>query len=270
MRVLGAVVLAAASAVAACASGTAADFSLDATGGVAYPRTLQAERQVELQFTADADADAVITSATLSSPYFAATDAAEQNVRVFAGHIARVRVPLGDAVCPPGSGVTVVDIEVDVDGVLTESRVALAVDVLAKINATECARQAVTDVAEPTFGDALTASATEVRTTIVFTRGSSAAPVTVVEVRGNIIFTLVPDAGALPVELESDARSLEIPVTIVASRCDPHAFAESKKTFVFPAWVSVDGAQLEYVEFQPGAVVRDALQELFDACGTHG
>lgn len=66
--------------------------------------------------------------------------------------------------------------------------------------------------------------------------------------------------------MDSSTQSVVLPVTVRASRCDPHAFAESKKTFVFAAWIQVDGRE-QYVEFQPDPAWRATLQALFDACG---
>ena len=58
-----------------------------------------------------------------------------------------------------------------------------------------------------------------------------------------------------------------MPVTFTASRCDPHAFAESKKTFVFGVWLTIDGGPEKYLEIGPDAALKAALQSAFDHCG---
>jgi len=58
-----------------------------------------------------------------------------------------------------------------------------------------------------------------------------------------------------------------MPAVITVARCDPHVFAESKKTFVFPVRLAIGDAKPSYVEIQPDPTMRAALQSLFDACG---
>ena len=140
--------------------------------------------------------------------------------------------------------------------------------VLRKINADECAEQAVLDVATPSFGPVESQTASEMHTTIVMTRGSSMtdAPVTLTSMTGNIVFIVRLDAPA-DATLDPGEASLAVPAVISVGRCDPHVFAESKKTFVFPVRLTIGDAAPAYVEIQPDPTARAALQQLFNDCG---
>ncbi|MCB2412876.1 hypothetical protein LGT39_08455 [Demequina sp. TTPB684] len=238
------------------------------TAEVAFPRPLQAERIVEVLVEAQGEGTVFVTGVELTSPYFEAGPPSDTMVRVSEGWPGHARVPLTRAVCPVGEGsssalVVLADAHGEPAG---EVLVAVEDQVLAEINATECLQRDALDAAQPAFGSLAGVDSTQAQATLVFTRGVSDAAVTIVGVKGNVIFSLDAVAGALPMPMAAELESVEVPVTVRASRCDPHAFAESKKTFVFVAWIEVDGRE-QYVEFQPDAAWRATLQGLFDACG---
>jgi len=262
-------------AAAGCSNGPERDgASPTATPSVlpsadaAFPRPLQADRIVEVLVEAQGAGTVFATGVELTSPYFEPGPVADTRVRVSEGWPGHARVPLTRAVCPAGAGpskarVTLAAANGEPAGEVT---VDVADEVLAHINGVECLQRDALDAAQPSFGELGSVEATQARATLVFTRGSSREPVVINGVKGNIIFTVEADAGALPMPMGSSVDSLEVPVTVRASRCDPHAFAESKKTFVFAAWIQVDGRE-QYVEYQPDPAWRATLQALFDACG---
>ena len=255
----------------AMASRAGAAAPLVLTADVAFPRTLQAQRWVEIRLAGAQGEDWVVTSATLDSTTFATLAATESNVRLFEGYVARVRVPLGEATCPAATGDSIVKLTVTNDAGASENlEVALPAEVLTGINADECAVRRVLDVASPALGAAGEASGTTVETTLTVSRGSEGADASVVvtAMRGSVIFDMQPRAGAtLPASVGTGESTLELPVTLTASRCDPHAFAESKKTFVFGVWLTIDGGTEKYIEIRPDAALEAALQSAFDNCG---
>ena len=241
-------------------------------GDVAFPRTLQAQRWVEVDLSGAQDDDWVVTSVALDVATFTPLAATKSNVRLFGGYVGRVRVPLGVANCPAGAGDSLVKLTLaNGAGAVANLEVALPTDVLAGINANECATRKLLDVASPALGRAEAASGTSVDTTLTVSRGAAGAGATVVvtAMRGSVIFDMVPRAGtALPVTLGAGESAIAVPVTFTASRCDPHAVAESKKTFVFAVWLTIDGGPEKYLEIGPDAALKAALQSAFDNCGT--
>jgi hypothetical protein len=240
-------------------------------GDVAFPRTLQAQRWVEVDLSGAQDDNWVVTSAALDVTTFTSLAATKSNLRLFEGYVARLRVPLGVANCPAGAGASLVKLTVaNGAGAVANLEVELPTDVLEGINAGECATRKVLDVASPALGGAEAASGTTVDTTLTISRGAAGAGASVVvtAMRGSVIFDMEPRAGTtLPLTLGPDESAITVPVTFTASRCDPHAFAESKKTFVFSVWVTIDGGSEKYLEIGPDAALQVSLQSAFDRCG---
>jgi hypothetical protein len=52
-------------------------------------------------------------------------------------------------------------------------------------------------------------------------------------------------------------------------RCTPHALAEIKKPYVFPAWLSLDGGPPLYTELKITDAERDAFKPVIDACAAN-
>lgn len=254
------------------------------SAAVAFPRTLQADRFVEVRLTGAAGDGCVVTSAALESTLFTPVAMRPSNVRLFEGYVARVRVPLGESLCQAeageaGEASTHLTLQkgggastagTDLSGSAVEVTVTLPLEVLAGINADECATRAVTDAAAPSLGGPGATLDITAETTLLLTRGEAGngAEVSLTGMRGSVVFDMRPrDGFQLPVGLAVGDASLAVPVDISATRCDPHVFAESKKTFVFAVWVAIDGGPERYIEVRPDAGLEAALQDAFDACG---
>ena len=98
--------------------------------------------------------------------------------------------------------------------------------------------------------------------------------VVVPELPSGILFTVRTSAepgAAAPspvVVLERGAPVARVPLVVRATRCDPHALAESKRTTQFRVPVEVDGAEAVQLVLQPDEAGRDLLvQYATDACG---
>ena len=234
---------------------------------VTFPRTLQADRMVEAQVVTAGPGDAVVTSARLESPLFADSPTRDSGPRLFPDWANRVRVPLGEAVCPAPVGESTVALTITIDGREVTETLEFDDAVLLKINADECAEQAVLDVAAPSFGPVESQTASEIHTTIVMTRGAAqrTSPVALSSMTGNIVYIVTLDAAA-DATLDAGQETIAVPAVVTVGRCDPHVFAESKKTFVFPVRLAIDGAEPAYVEIQPDPTARAALQALFNTC----
>ena len=252
----------------AVASPVAAVTAGEAT--VTFPRTLQADRLVEAQVRTTRDADVVVIAAQLDSPLFVDSPERESTVRLFADWDNRVRLPLGAPECgqsEPG-GQSHVVLRLTVNGKQKVETLRVVDDAkLREIRDAECAQQAVLDVAEPSFGSVESQTAETMMTSIVLTRGDvdTDAPVTITAMTGNIVFII--ELADEPRTLAPGQASLSVPAVVRVGRCDPHVFAESKKTFVFPVHLAIGDAEPSYVEIQPDPVTREALQQLFVSCG---
>jgi hypothetical protein len=272
MRRLAVIVLAGALALAGCSSPpvsvSAVPRLTEPDAVVTYPRPFQAARLVEAKVRTVGGLEGTVVSARLESPYFADSPPRDVSLLLAADWDNRVRVPLGAAVCPAAEGASMVVLTVEFGGRTETESVEVDDAVLKQINADECAALAVVEVASPSFGPIASQDAREIETTIVLTRGDSRpdAPVALDAMTGNIVFTVALDDAA-PRTLAAREGSLSVPAVVTVGRCDPHVFAESKKTWVFPVYLAIDGGEPQFVEFQPDLATRDALQRLFDDCG---
>jgi hypothetical protein len=61
-------------------------------------------------------------------------------------------------------------------------------------------------------------------------------------------------------------RRLEVPMTVEASRCDAHAVADSKKTFLLPLWLRVGAAEEQYLEVEVTGRGRQLLTDVISDC----
>jgi hypothetical protein len=135
----------------------------------------------------------------------------------------------------------------------------------------DCGARLVRRAADIGFGPTWRRDGTTVRGTIVVTRRVEGGTITLHDVAGSVILQLtVPGADERPLAVLPPAeRRAELPVRISATRCEAHALAESKKTFVFPFWAAVDGLEPQYLVFDVSPEARALLDKLIaDTCHT--
>jgi hypothetical protein len=141
-------------------------------------------------------------------------------------------------------------------------------DLLVELHGTECAAAAVLADVDLRLGD--TWRPTDPRTLegeLDLSQRRDGAEATVQAVDGNVIFT-VSDATASPRALAvSDAHpSASAPIAITASRCDPHALIEYKRTFIFTASIQANGDEPARVDIKAEGAARRALEDLLTSC----
>lgn len=238
---------------------------------VEFPRYLQLKRTVEVAVTNSGEDPARILSVDLDSTAFTDTPAVSFDSTVGPGRRRDLQVPLGDAACDAVESEDPTAIaHLVVDGV---GRVALEIDPapLQEIADDECGRARVFEAADIAFGDEW-AVEDDVLIVPITVRALGDSPVTLEQVAGSVIFVVEAvapvDGSTDRVELtaEPGAPEAETSVRIRAERCEPHAVAESKKTFVFPIWVRVADDEVRYVTIEPDPPLRAALQVLIDEC----
>lgn len=255
-------------------AGTAASEEVTADPALAafveFPRYLQLKRTVEVAVTNTGDEPVRVRSVDLDSSALTDTAAIAVDSTIGPGRRRDLQVPLGDPVCDAVDTRTpTADVHLVVDG----APVDLVVDPapLLTIVDDECGRARVFESADIGFGGHWSVD-DGVLTVPIDVRMLGNDPVTLEQVAGSVIF-VVEAADPVPgtidrVEVTVDAESpaADVPVRVRAERCEPHAVAESKKTFVFPIWVAVADDDMRYVTIEPDPPLREALQTLIDEC----
>ncbi|WP_162794912.1 hypothetical protein [Nonomuraea lactucae] len=142
---------------------------------------------------------------------------------------------------------------------------------LARLLRDECSAFLVEQAAAIEFGPEWKRDGDVMRGTLVLTR-RGAGTVTVNSVDGTTHYIVTPARGRRPlVVLEAGARRAEAPIALSPGRCDPHAFAEAKKAFLFPVRASVDGGEERIVIVEPPKPLQERLiSYALRVCGLGG
>ncbi|MGH3519279.1 MAG: hypothetical protein ACRDQ7_18050 [Haloechinothrix sp.] len=187
-----------------------------------------------------------------------------------------LRIPYGRARCTPDRvpemrpATVVAHLRVG-DGDLREVRFDLPhpEPLLSKLLVAECGAFLITQVADFGFGAEWVRAGDALRGTVRVSRRGGGERVTVHELGDTTNYTLRPLRAGEPVAvLSGGADRLDIPVQVRAARCDPHAFAEAKKGFVFPVWASVGAGETRHLTFTPPQATRSTFNNFArDVCG---
>lgn len=137
---------------------------------------------------------------------------------------------------------------------------------IGRLQARECAAEGVREAVDLHFGEAWSADGRSIAGELVLEQLHGGTSADVDEMAGSVIFGVTVDASAPILQVSDDQPVDVVQVTVSADRCDPHALIESKKTFVFLAWISVDGAEPVPVEVHPTGQARAALDRLLASC----
>jgi hypothetical protein len=159
-----------------------------------------------------------------------------------------LKVDYGDAVCsdPPMLDETMPPDPIAVEVVTAGGEtMRWPVDdsrgVLARVHGLDCRRQAVEHLVAVEIGRTWTPNATGDAVTgeLVLGRRHATGPATVSGISGSVLLDVAITPGAAT-ELTGDTLTIPIVVSS-AHRCEPHALADSKKTYDFQVTIDVDG-----------------------------
>jgi hypothetical protein len=142
-------------------------------------------------------------------------------------------------------------------------------DVLAKLHASECAVTAAREGADLRLGDDWEQTGPRtVEGEVEMAQRRSGVTTTVEGLEGNVIFTLeaLTDDAAPLLEVSDDSPSAAVGVAITASRCDPHALIEYKRTFTFVALVDVGADRPLRVDIKAEGDTLHLLEDVLRAC----
>jgi hypothetical protein len=138
---------------------------------------------------------------------------------------------------------------------------------LASLHEAECAMEAVRDEVDLRLGD--TWERTGPRTVageVLVDQRRPGATVAIDEMEGNVIFFVHADDRRPWLEVSDGSPSARGEVEIEASRCDPHALTEYKRTFIFVAWVGIDGGDPVKVDVEAEGETQRILADLLAEC----
>lgn len=161
----------------------------------------------------------------------------------------------------------------EVDG--EEVRVALAEQpegLLAGLHAAECEVAAVREVVDVRFGDTWERTGpTTYESTVEVAQRDPDVTATLQQMQGNVIFGVSNPGGATPwATVDDDRPAASVPLRVEASRCDPHALTEYKRTFILVAMVQVGDGEPVRIDVVAEGPAHDALAVLLEACLPEG
>ncbi|HEX4812464.1 MAG TPA: hypothetical protein VFV66_06890 [Nonomuraea sp.] len=182
-------------------------------------------------------------------------------------------IPYGAATCSPGGlpevrpATVVANVRV---GAEPPRRVVFPVPhpdpLLARLLRDECSEFLIKQAVSIEFGPDWNVGGKAMKGKLVITRRGPGA-VTVRNVGGTTHYIVTAERTPLAV-LDAATQRLEAPVAITPGRCDPHAFAEAKKAFLFPVRAGIDGGEERVVIVTPPEPLRDRLLAYaLEACG---
>ncbi|MGW0802860.1 hypothetical protein [Nonomuraea sp. NPDC002799] len=133
----------------------------------------------------------------------------------------------------------------------------------------ECSEFLIKQAASIEFGPRWERSGEAMKGDLVITRRGTGA-VTLNDMDGTTHYIVTPERRPLG-ELKDGRQRLEVPIALTPGRCDPHAFAEAKKAFLFPVRASLDGGEERVVIVVPPKPLQDRLiAYALKVCGLGG
>lgn len=231
-----------------------------------------AKRTVALTVANRSDGGVLVRSIDLDAAGFVDDPPVGVTAEVPAGSQVDVRVPYGELRCTESrqgaADVALLAVQ-DADGAQHEVRLELPPgSVLDRLHLRECADQVLREVVDVRLSPTWSRQAGALTGALVLERRAAGPPVTVVEPGGNVIFTLRPVGAGTPMgTLAAGAAALELPLRITATRCDAHALADSKRSYVLPFYVALGSAEPQLVTTTADATLRGQLDRLaLDTC----
>ncbi|MDQ3030484.1 MAG: hypothetical protein M3R09_10770 [Actinomycetota bacterium] len=175
------------------------------------------------------------------------------------------------------------------DGNQSRARLALPSPspTLQRLHDTECGLLALGEAVQVRYGPGWTRAGRgyrDARGRLVLRRRASREPIVLTAVGGNVIFTVTAHVDDSPQRPQRDPQRpqrdpqralailrpgderLTVPVAVAASRCDAHAVADSKKTFLLPLWLRVGAAEEQYLEVEVTGRGRRLLTDVISDC----
>ncbi|KQS73689.1 hypothetical protein [Modestobacter sp. Leaf380] len=220
--------------------------------------------QVQVRLTDTGDEPFTVTAVALRSPGFAAQPLTQQTAVYRPGLTIDLPVPFGAVDCAAPVAPVAAEVVLSRAGGPVETvLVPLAGDVLDRVHEQGCRVQQLLTLVDVAV-EGPVGSGEEVTASLVLTRVAGSPDVDV-EVRAlgrSVLLAPTVDDG-LPATLRAGRDELVLPLTVELVSCEPHVLAETKKPFVFPLTVRVDGEDT-VLDLPLDDAQRDGLQALVD------
>lgn len=240
------------------------------TVGVEFPRYLQVERRLEAIIDNQSDVDVTVIDVALRSPLFEPLDPDVHNYTVAAHLRQDLQLGVGESICPPMDGPSMIEMKVEIDGVRQQGLVDIDPAPIDGINTTECNQQFVRDNVDIELGPDFEVADGVVTTAITMTRRNGDEVIALTAARGTVLFLLEPVEPVEPVEplavAEGGERTVAAPIVLRVVRCEPHAVAESKRSLQFSVWVTIGESPEYFVTIVPGDDLVVVLGALIQEC----
>lgn len=249
----------------------AASASSAFVAGLETPRYLSDRRMLEIVLSNETAEPVRIDTLRLESESFTRLDPTVRPVEVPPGRRVDVPIPYGQAICGHAQAHASVALDLAGAGDLVLLPITSGAEVQ-RMYDEQCRQEHVAQAADVGFGQHWTAvqspDGPAVEGTVTIRRRQSDERVRIAAAEGNVIFTVTPLGRVQEplLVLEPGRTEANLGVRIRATRCEPHAVAESKKTFRFPMWVGLGNDSAEYLEVAIGGHGRELLQDNIDDC----
>lgn len=234
-------------------------------------RSFAARHLIEVVIRNIAAQPVPIQETGLDSPLFVRLPRTPREVVLAPG--ARVDLPIeyGAALCDAAPAGSAVQLRIDESGQSRDLLLELPdpEPLLARLHVQECTQQAIAAAVTVEFGPTWERTGdTTMVGSLVLRRRSSAEPVSVSQIAGTVVFSLrvVPERLPPLLELPPESAVAELPIEVTAARCDTHALVESKRSFLFPVWVTVGEFLEQPLTIEAEGDARRLLDELLLAC----
>ncbi len=202
-----------------------------------------------------------VTSVRFESPAFAPAETSARDDRFRPGITYALPVAYGPARCDadPSTATALLDVRRDGAGTQTvRVPVASPDGLLARNHREECARVDLErQVRVAVVG--LEPAGAELRGVMRIERRTAVGPVSLVELRGTALFSL---AAGLPVRLEADQSSVDVPLTVAVASCSGHVIGEVKQPYAFSAFLALGGAPPRHAGTTTEQPDRQSMQDL--------
>ncbi|MBO3745363.1 hypothetical protein J5X84_04725 [Streptosporangiaceae bacterium NEAU-GS5] len=244
-------------------------------------RTDEAEHTVEVSVTSTSATPILFQDVQVVTASFRTIPPARVDTTLSRTPRTDLRIPYGEARCDPDkipapTPVTVVAHVQVGGGALREVKFAAAgatSATLQRMIEAECGGFILRQAADVTFDSSWRQEGGKggvLYGSLTVTRKKGDEPFTVDELGNTTHFSLLPHSGKHhPVAvLAADQATLQIPVEVRPARCDPHAFGEAKKAYIFPVWGRIGDGKLFWMIITPDAQLKAAFLAYAEkACG---
>jgi hypothetical protein len=238
--------------------------------GVELPRYLMVQRRLEAIIDNQSDTAIVVVDVALRSPLFEPVAPDRHDYTVAAGLRQDLQMGVGASICPRPDEPSMLEMTVEIDGERRHGRVELDIEPLNELHSRECGERLVFEHADVAWGPEFTVDDGVLTTTVTLTRRQGDEPLAVTNVRGTVLYLVLPPSPPADGEplgtMASGETVATAPVLMRVGRCEPHAVADVKKPYSFGVWVTLADSEPYFLEVLPGPEIQAALAGLLQDC----